>query len=207
MTIRKGEDWGSRVPRPANLITLQCDADANQYLSVNTDLKEAPSLSILDSNLARALGLKGASATSEIMLHTLFDAILTNFTLENGETVSRYFLGHALLRNNWFRGRIFGAFNTSFQKNFDWAPKSHPNDSKVDFVSVDQDMRLRDRVAMYRLLKSGTHLPHPKIEYRQATEHVVQIVEPTDLYIDGVHSGRVISCDFRALPDAVNLYW
>ena len=208
MTIRKGKDWGEQVEAPADLLVFADDPSANSYLNevfVNGNM--APPIAVLKSNLARTLGLSGASLKKPTMLHTKFDLVEVDYVLVSAVTGKMHFLGNAVIRNGWLRGAITGVFNSSFIGTWDCAPKAHPNDAKLDVVSIDQSMNVRQRLTAKRLVKLGSHLPHPKISYKQAESFKVDLEEPARLFVDAMDLGMVKHCDFRVISDAVSLYW
>ena len=208
MTIRKGQDWGERVDTPTDLLVFSDDPSANAYLKeVYANGRELQSIAILNSNLARAFGLNGATIGSTTMLRTRLDLVEVSYVSISSQTAKMIFVGNAIIRNGWLRGPITGVFNSSFFRSWDCAPKAHPNDSKLDVVSIDQSMKIRQRLTAKRLVKLGSHLPHPKISYKQAESFKVDLEEPARLFVDAMDLGMVKHCDFRVISDAVSLYW
>ena len=208
MTIRKGQDWGEQVDAPADLLVFADDPSANAYLNevfVNGNM--ASPIAVLKSNLARTLGLSGATINETNMLHTKFDLVEVDYVLVSAVTEKIHFLGSAIIRNYWLRGPITGVFNSSFIGSWDCAPKAHPNDSKLDVVSIDKSIKIRKRLTAKRQVKLGYHLPHPKISYKQAESFKVDLEEPARLFVDAMDLGMVKHCDFRVISDAVSLYW
>lgn len=208
MAIRKGQDWGERVETPADLLVFTDDSSANTYLKeVFANGRELQSIAILNSNLARAFGLNGATIGSTTMLRTRLDLIEVIYVLLSSQTAKMNYLGNAIIRNGWLRGAITGVFNSSFIGSWDCAPKAHPNDSKLDVVSIDQSMNVRQRLTAKRLVKLGSHLPHPKISYKQTDNFKIYLQEPAHLFVDSIDLGMVRQCDFRVISDALSLYW
>lgn len=207
MPIKKGESWGHQVKPPSDLLVFDDDAKANEYLSRQLIGSLAvQGLAIKNSNLARTLGLKG-SVVAETMLATTFDLIQVEFIKTDATSARRFFLGYAMIRKNMLRDKIIGVFNTSFVGKQDWAPRAHPNDGKIDVITVDKTMSMRQRLTAGRLLKSGSHIPHPQINYSQTGEFSVNQLRSTALIIDGVDFGPVEACEFQVISDAVTLYW
>jgi len=142
------------------------------------------------------------------MLCTKFDVIEATYVLtKSEETIRRCFIGRAFISEKPFFGRTIAVLNSSFVGNRDWAPKAHPNDGKLDLVELDGSMNVRQRLTALRLMKSGSHLPHPKIRYNQLSEYEYATDRSASLSIEGVRIGSIRHCFFRVLPDAVNLYW
>lgn len=209
MTIRSGRDWGELVDRPSNLHVMIDDRHADDFLDSNLDLgAPAPNMAIVSSEFARTLGLSGANAQNSKMLCTPFDLIeATIFKADNLKPVRRYFLGNALVRNRFWLGNIISIHNSSFRKGRNWTPRGHPNDGKMDVVIFDASMNIRQRMRAFHLMKSGSHIPHPKIQYFQTPEFSTEIVKSASLHIEGQKMADASRCEFRLLADAVNLFW
>ena len=209
MTISKGQEWGRFEERPTDLQVAADDFSAGQLITDQIlNLASPPNISITKSGLTRTLGIKNASHRNDQMLCTKFDVIEAVYTSANSDTATRRcFIGHANIYQKYFLGQIIAILNTSFIGNRDWAPKAHPNDGKLDVVELDGSMSSRQRLTAFRLMKSGSHLPHPKIRYTQKTEYVFIGEKSASMSIDGIRIGSIRRCVFRVLPDAVNLYW
>ena len=208
MVIKRGEDWGHRVLHPDDLLVFENDVHANEYLTKQFQSSlPNQSIAILNSNIARSLGMNGSDLSVEKMLKTSFDAIEVEISDCDDQISCEIFLGNALIRNSWRRGAITGVFNTSFIAGRDWAPRAHPNDGKLDVLLIDEAMSLRQRITAYRLSRSGSHLPHPHLKYLQSQSYVASDPETAILTVDSVEFGAVKSCSFRVIPDAVSIYW
>ena len=209
MTIQRGRDWGDYVQRPSGLQLVADDSKAEEFLDEHLPNASQPiELAILKSEVARALGITGPKVENNEMLRTEFDVVEATFKLANHDNLlRRYFLGHAFIRTSWFRGKCVGVLNSSFVGHRDWAPRAHPNDGKIDVVELDESMSVRQRLAAYKLMKTGSHLPHPGILYRQLTQYSTDCSNLPILFIHGRRIGFVEICSFRVVPDAVNLYW
>ena len=209
MTIRKGQQWGHFEDRPTDLQVLSDDFSASEVITNQTLNSESSlKLSIVKSGLRRTLGINGASMGNGQMLCTKFDVIEANYTFANSDAVTRRcFIGCAFVHENLFFGKTIAILNSSFVGNRDWAPRAHPNDGKFYVIELDSSMNIRQRLTAFRLMKSGSHLPHPKIHYSQMSEYVFSQEKSTPMKIEGVRVGAIRHCVFRVLPDAVNLYW
>ena len=209
MTIRKGQEWGHFEERPSDLQLVADDVAACEVISKCViESSSCLNLSISKSDMARTLGITGANNLDRQMLCTKFDVIEATYLLTNSEeTRRRCFIGRAFVSEKLFFGRTIAVLNSSFVGNRDWAPKAHPNDGKLDLVELDSSMKVRQRLTALKLMKSGSHLPHPQIRYRQLSEYEYATEDSASLSIEGVRMGSIRHCLFRVLPDAVNLYW
>jgi diacylglycerol kinase family enzyme len=86
---------------------------------------------------------------------------------------------------------------------WDVAPRSHPNDGRLDVYDVSPSMPLRDRVAARRRLASGTHVPHPAIDVQRVAAVQVEFDRPTPVWLDGVRVGEGRRLSIRVEPDAL----
>lgn len=209
MTIRKGQAWGHYESRPIDLEVVADDFSASDLISSKILNSESPpKISIVKSGIVRTLGITKSNNTSEQMLCTSFDVIEASYTIANSETsVRRLFVGHAFIHQNRYFGRTTAILNSSFVGKRDWAPKAHPNDGKFDVVELDSSMGVRQRMTAFKLMKSGSHLPHPKIRYTQVPEFVFSSERSAYISFEGIRLGSIKKCVFKLLPDAVNLYW
>jgi hypothetical protein len=209
MTIRKGQEWGHFEDRPNDLQVVADDFAAGELITNQTlDLESPLKISIVNSGLSRTLGIKNASLRIDQMLCTKFDVIEASCTpVDSVNVTRRCFIGYAFVYQNLIFGRTIAILNSSFVGKRDWAPKAHPNDGKFDVIELDSSMSIRQRLTAFRLMKSGSHLPHPKIRYTQAQEFVFSGERSASMSIEGVRVGVIRHCVFKVLPDAVNLYW
>ena len=113
-----------------------------------------------------------------------------------------WFAAHLLARHGWWRSRIVAAMNAQHRGTWDVAPRSHPNDGRVDLVEVAASMTPRDRWRASRRIEQGTHVPHPAISVRQVTTATVAFEAPVRLWLDGVPWGSAASFTLTVEPDA-----
>lgn len=215
MTIRKGENWGTYVEPPDELIKVNDDLAAANFLTSHFGSSTSVvNLAIGESQIGRTLGVKGAEFRHDKMLLTPFDVVEVTYTPSNrpakqggSQVERRFFMGFSLIRRRFWLGGATMILNSSFINGRNFAPRAHPNDGKFDVIELDESMKIRQKFAAFKLAKSGSHLPHPKIRYIQAPEHSVDLDRPCELVIEGQNFGSVDRCVFRVIPDSVNLYW
>lgn len=215
MTIKKGREWGHHLQRPSDLQVVADDFAASERITqMLDDSFTTINLAIVHSVMARALGLNGANLESSSLLMTQFDLIQAIFTPVDSRAATnsdieshRYFVGNAFIGKRRLHGVRVGVMNSSFDKKRDWAPRAHPNDGRLDVIEFQERIKFRQRMVAMQRMKSGTHLPHPNIRYHQATEYSADCSEVPYLFIEGRNVGRISSCRFVVMPDAVSLYW
>jgi len=212
MTISKHTNWGVEVSPPDDLVICQTDRDASEFIGRLFAANEpVPPIAIIKSNIARAVGKQGAVLNSSKMLSTRFDLIAIEYQ-DYATNKDRVFsLGYAILRNSWWRGELTGVFNTSFIGNLDFATRAHPNDGKLNLITVAPQMKLSQRLFAYRRLRLGTHLPHPDIKTSQIKKYVfdgsLDSKKRMDLYFDDQVIRSVENCEITVLSDALTLHW
>jgi hypothetical protein len=195
VTIRKGDEWGTAVERPADL--LVCDGDADLADAVIAG--RSRSLAVACGDLARTVGRAGDRAVLQRVPVDLLDV--------TADGTSWHAVAHVIARPRWWwPGRVVGVFNSEYLGTWDVAPRSHPNDGMADVVEVDPVMPLRSRLQARRRLPSGTHLPHPMISSRRAAEASWRFERPLHLYVDGRRRGRVRELRVTVRPDAFHLH-
>ena len=94
--------------------------------------------------------------------------------------------------------------NAQFVGEWDVAPRGHPNDGRLDVVSIDRVMPKRQRWSAWRRLPRGEHIPHPMITVASAADPISG--GPGVLEIDGRSVGRVDRWTVRVLADHVSVW-
>lgn len=182
MTIRRGEPWGTPVERPPDLCVVESDAQLAELV----DGGSAVPVGVSGGDLHRALG---RPADRREMQQLPIDRLLV--TVDDVEYTA---VAHVVARRGWWRGRIVAIMNVDHLGDWNVAPRAHPNDGRFDLVDVEPSMSLRERWQARSRLGSGSHLPHPRIAVRAATEFFVRFERPHSIWIDG-----------RRVPDARSL--
>ncbi len=179
MTIRRGEEWGTTVARPPDLLVASSDADLAQFVTADP----TRALGTTAGDLHRAVG----SPTPRDPVQRLpIDALVV--TIDERTLIA---VAHVLVMASWWRGRIVAVMNCDHMGEWDMAPRAHPNDGRFDIVEVDPRMSLRRRSQARSRLPQGTHVPHPHIATRTATSAEWTFDRPMPVRVDGVAIGRV----------------
>lgn len=190
MTIRRGEPWGSEVGRPADLLVVGSDADVAAAFS---DAPARP-VGVSGGDLHRSLGAPIARADAQ--------RLPLDVLRVSADGVDHVAVAHVVARRSWWRGRIVGAFNVDHLGPWNVAPRAHPNDGRMDVIEVDGAMPLRQRWQARARLPAGTHVPHPMISTRTASETSWSFDRPHGLWLDGRRVGDVSSLRVAVEPDA-----
>lgn len=201
MTIQKGVAWGRPGRLPADGVLCRTDAAAR---AVVEDARRAnrpyPVLGLLGGDLCKTLGGTG----DEARLHS--DNAMT-FTVDLGAALIdgrlHWFVAHLVARRRWLRGRVVAAMNAQWLGEWDMGPRAHPNDGLLD-VS-DGNPSFPDRLRARKRLPTGTHLPHPLIDYRRVSAFQTELRPELDIYLDGAKLGPVRNLSVRVEPDALTI--
>ncbi len=114
------------------------------------------------------------------------------------------FVAHLVARRSWWWGPVVVIANAEFVGPHDVAPRAHPGDARLDLLRIDR-MGVRDRLAAWRRLGSGTHLPHPAIATARRRSHHIAFDRPVRVDLDGRRVGRVRDIDVEVEPDALSI--
>lgn len=200
MTIRKGEQWGSRIKMPSHIRQVHSDAEIAQCSSSDF-------ISIKGGDIHFALG-SPVLLQSELDCTLLqLDALHVHVTLVDGSR-SDSFAASCVQIGRFFsplhRGRFICLTNGGIVGGRNIAPRAHPNDGRFDVMTIDASMSIRDRLTARKKAVTGSHLPHPLISVRQGDAFTEQRRgRHESLSIDGVDIPKWSEISVSILPD----YW
>jgi hypothetical protein len=202
MTIKRGEAWGERLgPLPRHGVVVASDGEARLIVEAALRANEPiPPLGLTGGDLWRTLG--GTKGNDRLRT----DEAVT-FTCDLGEVlvdgVLHRFVSHLQARRAWWHGRAWLAMNASWIGSWNVAPRSHPNDGLLDV----HDVRLRpaERLAARRRVRTGSHVPHPRIAERRVPAIQVGFDRPTPVLLDGLDVGEARTLSVRLEPDALTV--
>ena len=163
MTIRKGEEWGSRIPFPEVLRVAEDDADLATY-------SPGEHIALRRGDMHRALGEPQVPNHASECTSVPIDAILCRVVSKDG-TVAERFASSSVSIGSWWSGEFVVVSNSGFFGGLNIAPRSHPNDGYVDLVIFEPWMTRRQRVIARRRARTGTHVPHPHVSISRVTQY------------------------------------
>lgn len=203
MTIRPGQPWGRRVDRPDGIVTAADDA----ALAAALCRPDGPPVAVGAGDLARTLGITASSDSSAL---NEFPIDLVRVHLDDADEPVMA-CAHVVARSRWTRGhwlggRILAVMNVEFIGVWDVAPRGHPNDGRVEVFDVDPALPLRQRLAARSRLRTGTHVPHPRITTTSVRSASWTFERPLEVIIDGRPRGRVSTLRVEVVPDAAVVY-
>ena len=201
VTIRKGEPWGTIGPAPAGVRTVHGDAEVRAVvIAARTAGTALPTLALLGGDLMKTVGGTGDATRLR------GDVPLLPIDVVRVDTPGRdttYCVAHLVARRSWWRGQIVAAMNAQHIGSWDVTPRGHPNDGRLDLVTVAASMSIRDRWRARRRLPQGTHVPHPDIVVRQVSSTTIGFNRATRLWIDGERWGTATSITLTVESDAL----
>ena len=201
MTIRKGEAWGEPAVCPSNLRVVSTDRELRDWVIWHrTRGQPIRDLGVAGGDLARTCG--GATGAHPCAAKVSVDAM--EVRLDDGEPT--WGVAHVVARRQWWRDELAIVMNAEFYGPFDVAPRSHPNDGKLDVLRVDASMGWRERLQARQRARTGTHLPHRHLSLRSVPEIDLHFEQPMVVWIDGVRCGTASRLTVTAEPDAFNAY-
>lgn len=195
MTIRKGAPWGTPTERPPGLRVAHGDAELAAWIAADPGGHYA----VDGGDLHRTVGspLPGNGPMHRLPIDVL------DVVTDRGRHLA---VAHVVVRRRgragWWRGRIVAVCNVGHLGDWNIAPRAHPNDGRFDVVDVDATMRLRDRWEARRRLPTGTHVPHPAISVRTATDWTWSGPAGVHVVVDGVDTGPAGEVTISIRPDA-----
>lgn len=193
MTIGKGEPWGSAVARPDGLRICSSDRDLARAVAAGA----TDPLSVSAGDLHRSLGSPPVRAE---VLALPVDVLEVDVDGEDHLAIA-----HVVLRRSWWRGPIVAALNVDHLGPWNAAPRAHPNDGRFDVLEVDPAMTTRQRWQARTRLPNGTHVPHPSIATRTATDGTWTFERPVGVWLDGERVATASIVTIRIRPDAVTI--
>lgn len=199
MTIKRGESWGEPGGLPDDGVVVHSDAEARHVVEEHRRAsRPVPVLGLLGGDLCRTLGGRGDEARlrgpDARRMPVDLGAVLVDGRLH-------WFVAHLVARRSWLSGRVVAVMNAQWIGDWDVAPRSHPNDGRLD--TLDADLPLGQRLQAHSRLRHGTHVPHPGIEERRVDAAQFDLARPTAVWLDGERIGTARRLSVRVEPDAL----
>jgi len=200
MVVERGAAWGTPGALPEDGVIVGSDAEARAVVERCRRAGDpVPPLGLLGGDLCRTLGGRGDAAR----LHTPDATVLPvdlGSVLVDGRL--HWFVAHLVARRSWWTGRIVAVMNAEYLGRWDVAPRSHPNDGRLD--TLDADLPFGDRLKARRRLATGSHVPHPGIRERRVDAAQFDLDAPTTVWLDGVRlEGSARRLSVRVERDAL----
>lgn len=199
MSIGKGADWGVEGEVPADVVA--CDSDRALGMAVG-DGREAV---VAGGDMAITIGasvVPGIGDSGRRLPIDLMDVELVNRGRRHMIVASSHVMIHGVRRRGGrLRGEVHWIMNAQYFDGRDLVPRGHPNDGRLEVLSVDPRMGPRQRLLAWNRARTGRHLPHPHLSVRSLKEIVIEC-RGAIVMVDGVRVGRADSVNVRVRADA-----
>ena len=202
MTIRRGEPWGEVAQPDPALRVAPTDRHAREWVVAQLEKGVEPKpVGLGGGDLARTVGGGAPGRFNGAVMTAPVDLLRVD---AGGRTT--WAVAHVVARRSWWRGEVLLAMNAQFLDGYDVAPRSHPNDGKVDVVRVAAAMPVRSRLQARTRARTGTHVPHPQLTVTQSTSYEATFARPLVLWVDGVRWGTADTLRITVEPDALTIF-
>jgi len=193
MTIKKGEEWGTIGTLPQG--SPIASSNRELFEIVNTSGALTRPIGLTGGDLARTTGATGAAADLHAEGRPLLPIDIGTVALDGQDLL---FVAHVVVRSRWWTGPVAAVLNVSFVGEWNVAPRSHPNDGRLDLVEAT--LGWGDKMKARSRLRSGTHVPHPGISIRRVRTATVEVPTGHGVWVDGVAQPGVrrVVCGIRA---------
>ena len=200
MTIKRGEEWGVTGEIPDGVRGVRTDHEAAELLGRGRPVR------LCGGDMLRTLGGASSSGPGASAVRVPIDLLRVEY---DGHEM--YALSHVVLREPKRRGGAFGGelvvvMNAQFMGRLDLAPRGHPNDGRVEVLTIAESMGVRQRLAAHRRARTGTHVPHPDISTRSVSGFE-EAARGRVLIVDGRRLGRVSSLAVTVEPDRGDVWF
>jgi hypothetical protein len=201
VTIRKGEPWGVPVAAPLDLFLAADDAAAARFVrDALAGGHSVPLVGITGGDLARTMGGGVPGRFPGEVTRAPVD--LLQVSADDRTTIA---VAHVAV-GSWWRGECRFALNAQYVGPLDLAPRSHPNDGRLDALVVAPAMSMRARLQARRRARSGTHLPHPQLSMSQTATVSWTFDRAVPVRVDGERWGSARTVTVTVAPDALVVY-
>src|SRR5262245_1532422 len=213
--IKPGEEWGSPANGPPD---LEIAGDDRALAAALARAGPDPLVRFLPaptSDLARAVGLGGVSPRGVALpmdLLVLDGAARACNMIVFGDPPDRLTFasrGVTVAVTGDGRAPFDGRATTiviatgEFLRGLGVVPRGHPGDGRAE-VQV-YSLRPPERGALRARLRTGTHVPHPRIVQRTGARIDVASARPRQLEVDGERAGSASILTIEVLPGAYRL--
>ena len=201
MTIRRGEDWGVSGELADDALVASSDAELARLLLAGGVLSgRHPEAGLIAGDLARTVGADGRSPDVRGPNRTRLPIDVGVVSVGDDVMI---FVAHVVIRNFAWTGRTTAIMNAAFRGSWNVSPRSHPNDGKLDVLVAE--LSFADRLKARTRLPGGTHLPHPDISVRRASDGSTPSGGREIVLVDGVRWDVAGEIEYRVIPDAATI--
>jgi len=199
MTVERGRDWGGPGSVPADAVVAANNAALRAVITsaMRAD-RPIPDVALVGGDLCRTLGGRGEAVPGGTGTRVVVDigSVLLDGRLH-------WFAAHLVARSPGGMGRWWVAANAAHHGRWNLAPRAHPGDGLLDVL--DGALRPAAKIAAWRRLGRGDHVPHPDIGYRRVPALQIAFDRPLTVRLDGEVVGRFRNLSVRIEPEVLRL--
>ena len=193
--IHRGQPWGEPSCMTRDVLIVD-----NDQTMAHTDRTHEIFLS--GGDIARSLGNPSVPTLGSACTEVAIDAMVCDITTSDEQSITIVAASSIIIGSYW-KGQHVIVSNAGWIGERNVAPRSHPNDGKVEMLTMNSHMSLRQRFLAYRKMKTGTHLPHPQLSATQISTACIERQKGQKLVIDGEKFIDWTSISITVQPD----YW
>ena len=205
MPFSPGSAGGFPSSVPKDLLQFRSDREIGIFLR-DHDAKQihATNIAYQKGDFIKVLGLEGVRNVDQC-LRVILDAVSVEYVDVEGYSHQDVCIGSFHIGNRFLRGAISIVSNSGYWRGREVAPRSHPNDGKLDIVELSAAMKWAQRRMAWKKALTGSHLPHPLIQYSQG-EFFQWSGKNRRLVIDGKFVSQVQKVSCRVQSDCLELF-
>lgn len=193
--IRRGQPWGEPSYMFDDVIIVENDLVLARTNPTNR-------VFLTGGDIARSLGQPQVPAVGSACTEVTIDAMLCDIMNSDGQS-TLIVAASSIIVGNYWKGRHLIVSNAGWIGDSNVAPRAHPNDGKVEMLTMRSHMSLRQRFLARRKMNTGVHLPHPDLSSAQISTTVIESKGREILVIDGDKISNWTSISITVQPD----YW
>ncbi|MGA9278389.1 hypothetical protein, partial [Ilumatobacter sp.] len=193
--------WGTSADRPPELRIASDDAQLAEWLSDGSGRPTA----VESGDMWRTIGaapIGDRRRLNELPLD-LLDVCIDGTIVH---AVAHVVAHLPWRRGGWLRGPVIAVMNAEFVRDYDVAPRGHPNDGRAETLQIDPGMSLRQRLAVRTRMRNASHLPHPQIHTRSIRHVEFAALPGLHVSVDGRDHGIAHELAIDVRSDAAMLY-
>ena len=201
MGITPGKEWGSQDSYPEDLLVINSNQDLWNILeSYKRSNETIPVIGLAGGDLWRTLGGTRKNSRLKSKEGQLFTVDIGSVLLDGH---IYWVASHLIARSPLWLGRSWIAANVAHRKRWNIAPRAHPGDGLLDVL--DSNLNFSDLLKAKSRMQTGTHVPHPDINYRRGKSEQTNFSQKTDIWLDDVKVVKAKEISVRVEPDALRV--
>ncbi len=200
MTLSHGEQWGMPGLLPPDAPVANSDAELAELVQA-AGVGGGLVVALAGGDLCRTLGGRGDAAERLGQQTTLARLDIGVAVLD--DQPGRLFAAHLQARGRLWSGPCLVAMNAQWLNQWQLAPRSHPGDGLLDFVSGH--LGLSQRILAGRKAMRGEHLPHPDLAVSRKATRTESFARSRRVYLDGRFVRSCTRITVTLNPNAVSV--